>query len=80
MKLLHIVTWSFEYNSEYTVDIVINKGILEAWLYKNDIGIKEFLIGMGASDTGFDDFVFKVKHMIDEENVIASYEEDYVDM
>lgn len=80
MKLLHIVTWSFEYNSEYTVDIVINKGILEAWLYKNDIGIKEFLIGMGASDTGFDDFVFKVQHMIDEENVIASYEEDYVDM
>ena len=35
---------------------------------------------MGASDTGFDDFVFKVKHMIDEENFIASYEEDYVDM
>lgn len=79
MKLLHIVTWSFQYDEDYIVDVVINNCVLEAWLYRKDYSIKMFLYGVKASDIEFDDFVYQVAHYIEENDCIKFYEEEYVD-
>jgi hypothetical protein len=78
MKLLQIVQWAFSYNDDYIVDIVINKGIIEAWLYKADCGIKEFLFGVDVKNTSFDNFVYMTKNYIEENNSIQFYEDEYV--
>ena len=79
MKLLHIVTWSFQFDEDYIVDVAIRNCLLEAWLYRKDYGIKMFLYGVKASDIGFDDFVYKAGHYIEENDCIKFYEDEYVD-
>lgn len=79
MKLLHIVSWAFEYDEDYIVDVVIHNCVLEAWLYRKDYSVKMFLYGVKASDIGFDDFVYQVAHYIEENDCIKFYEEEYVD-
>ena len=79
MKLLHIVTWSFQYDEDYIVDVVIHNCVLEAWLYRKDYSVKMFLYGVKASDIGFDDFVYQAGHYIEENDCIKFYEDEYVD-
>jgi hypothetical protein len=78
MQLLQVVTLTFKYDEQYRVDISINKGILEAWLYRQDIGVKSFVIGMSASDTGYDEFIKIVENTIREDKCIELYEDEYV--
>lgn len=50
-----------------------DEDIFEAWLYRSDVGIKNFMFGVSALITTEDDFLETVEENLDE------YIEDYLD-
>lgn len=80
MKIAKIVSWHFIYNDQYYIEIDLNSGVFEVWLWRKDIGVKDLLFGVKSSDTNYTDIVNMAESYINANNCIEYYEENYVDL
>ncbi len=74
VELTNIKTRTYEYDSNYYVDIVERNDWYEAYIYDSNIGFKSFMFGMLKSEISYESFLDAVLDNIDE--YIESYLND----
>ena len=74
LKLTDIRTRTYEYDSNYYVDIVERNDLYEAYIYDSNIGFKSFMFGMLKSENSYENFLDTVFDNIDE--FVESYLND----
>ena len=78
MKLAQVVTLTYVYDDQYMIDLTINSGVIEVWLWKKGIGIKDYLFGVFTKDTSYEQALEMAEHCIENDNYIEFYESEYV--
>lgn len=80
MKLAQVVTMTYVYDDQYYLDLTLNSGVIEVWLFRKDIGIKEMLFDVFTKDTSYEQAVEMAENYIKDNNCIEFYESEYVDV
>ena len=80
MKLAKVVTMTYVYDDQYYLDLTLNSGVIEVWLFRKDIGIKEMLFGVFTKDTSYEQALEMAEHYVENNNCIEFYESEYVDV
>lgn len=79
MNIAKIISWHYQYNEQYLVEIDLNCGVFEVWLWRKDIGIKDLLFGVKCNNTDYNEIVNMAEAYISTNNCIEYYEDNYVD-
>lgn len=80
MKIAKIVSWHYQYNEQYFVEIDLHCGVFEVWLWRMDIGIKDLLFGVFSNENTYDEVVDMAEHYISDNKCIEFYENEYVNI
>ena len=74
MKKLDIITETYEFNSEWNIDIVEKPDEFESYLYRKNCGMKTFIVGVpkdqpngdiATKETFIEDTLFDIETIID---------------
>jgi hypothetical protein len=77
LKNIITITYEYERDTDFRIDIVIDGTSTEAYLYHKDCGIKSLMFGI--DDISKDDFIDLVELNLCTETYIEDYIADYME-
>ena len=80
MQVAKIVSIHYILDNDYRVELDLNCGVIEVWLYRKDIAVKTMLFGVQFCDTSYEQVLEQAEAFIKENDCIEFYESEYVDV